>query len=29
MLYLANVYFGTSIGGLMDPEYIGQPWSIR
>lgn len=26
MLYLANVYFGTSIGGLMDPEYIGQPW---
>ncbi|MDP6138086.1 MAG: ABC transporter permease, partial [Arenicellales bacterium] len=22
MLYLANVYFGTSIGGLMDPEYI-------
>ena len=28
MLYLANVYFGTSIGGLMDPEYIGAPWSI-
>lgn len=27
MLYFANVYFGTSIGGLMDPEYIGQPWS--
>lgn len=27
MLYLANVYFGTSIGGLMEPEYIGQPWS--
>ncbi|MFT5115435.1 MAG: peptide/nickel transport system permease protein [Parasphingorhabdus sp.] len=27
MLYLANVYFGTSIGGLMDPEYIDQPWS--
>ncbi|MCP4769508.1 MAG: ABC transporter permease [Gammaproteobacteria bacterium] len=27
MLYLANVYFGTSIGGLMDPEYIGAPWS--
>ena len=27
MLYLANVYFGTSIGGLMDAEYIGQPWS--
>jgi peptide/nickel transport system permease protein len=28
MLYLANVYFGTSIGGLMDPEYIGKPWSM-
>lgn len=28
MLYLANVYFGTSIGGLMDPDYIDQPWSV-
>lgn len=28
MLYLANVYFGTSIGGLMDPAYIDQPWRI-
>ncbi len=28
MLYLANVYFGTSIGGLMDPSYIDQPWSL-
>ena len=28
MLYLANVYFGTSIGGLMDPAYIDQPWSL-
>ncbi len=27
LLYLANVYLGISIGGLMDPEYIGQPWS--
>ena len=27
MLYLANVWFGTSIGGMMDPEYIDQPWS--
>mgnify|MGYP001816524786 CR=1 FL=1 len=27
MLYLANVWFGTSIGGLMDPEFIDQPWS--
>ena len=29
LLYLANVWFGTSIGGLMDPEYIGQPWSTN
>ncbi|MEH6446291.1 MAG: ABC transporter permease [Oceanospirillaceae bacterium] len=28
MLYLANQYFGTSIGGLMDSEYIDQPWSF-
>lgn len=27
MLYFANVYFGTSIGGLMDPVFIDQPWS--
>lgn len=27
LLYLANVWFGTSIGGLMDPQYIDQPWS--
>jgi peptide/nickel transport system permease protein len=27
MLYLANVWFGTSIGGLMDPKYIEEPWS--
>jgi len=27
LLYLANVWFGTSIGGLMDPQYLGQPWS--
>lgn len=27
MLYLANVWFGTAIGGLMDPEYIDQPMS--
>jgi peptide/nickel transport system permease protein len=25
--YLAHVWFGTSIGGLMDPEFIDQPWS--
>lgn len=27
LLYLANVMFGTSIGGLMEPEYLDQPWS--
>lgn len=28
LLYFANVVFGTSIGGLMDPEYLNQPWSV-
>ncbi|MBV6633457.1 MAG: ABC transporter permease [Alphaproteobacteria bacterium] len=28
LLYLANVWFGTSIGGLMDPQYLDQPWSV-
>ena len=28
LLYLANVYFGTSIGGLMDDRFIDQPWSV-
>lgn len=27
LLFLANVWFGTSIGGLMDPQYVDQPWS--
>lgn len=27
LLYLSKVYFGTSIGGLMDPQYLGQPWT--
>ena len=27
LLWIANVYFGTSIGGLMAPEYLDQPWS--
>ena len=27
-LYFANVTFGTSIGGLMDPSYIDAPWSV-
>ena len=28
LLYFANVWFGTSIGGLMDPSYIDQPWTV-
>jgi len=27
LLYFANVWFGTSIGGLVDPEYLDQPMS--
>jgi peptide/nickel transport system permease protein len=27
LLYLANVWFGTSIGGLMDEQFIDQPWN--
>ena len=27
LLYFANVVFGTSIGGLMDEQYIDQPWT--
>jgi peptide/nickel transport system permease protein len=27
LLYVVNVIFGTSIGGLMDPKYLDQPWS--
>ncbi|MDQ2634888.1 MAG: ABC transporter permease [Pseudomonadota bacterium] len=27
LMYLANVWFGTSIGGLMDPSFVGQPMS--
>lgn len=26
LLYFANVEFGLSIGGIMDPEYLSQPW---
>ncbi|OKL43176.1 ABC transporter permease [Pseudovibrio exalbescens] len=28
LMYLANAWFDLSIGGLMDPEYIGEPWSV-
>ena len=27
LLYVAKSYFGTDVGGLMDEEYIGQPWT--
>ncbi|ADZ71311.1 ABC transporter permease [Polymorphum gilvum] len=27
LLYLFNKWFGLSVGGLMAPEYIDQPWS--
>ena len=27
LLWLMNSYFGVSIGGLMDEQYIDQPWS--
>jgi peptide/nickel transport system permease protein len=27
LVYLAHVYFGISIGGLMDPQYLDKPWS--
>ena len=27
MLYMGKVYFGLSIGGLMDPEFIDKPFS--
>jgi len=29
LLYFANVWFGTSIGGLMEAEYIDQPWTMN
>jgi peptide/nickel transport system permease protein len=27
LLYFANIWFGTSIGGLMDPQYVDHPWT--
>ena len=29
MMYVANVLFGTTIGGLMDPDFIGKPWTLE
>lgn len=28
LLYFFNRWFGLSVGGLMDPQYIDQPWSF-
>ncbi|MCF1505528.1 ABC transporter permease [Afifella sp. H1R] len=28
LLYYFNVWFGMSIGGLMDPVYVDAPWSL-
>ena len=28
LLYYFNKWFGMSVGGLMDPEYLDQPWSF-
>jgi peptide/nickel transport system permease protein len=27
LLYFFNIWFGISVGGLMDPTFIDQPWS--
>jgi len=27
LLYLTNRYLGISVGGLMDPDFLDQPWS--
>ena len=27
LMYFANVQFGVSVGGIMDPKYLGQPWT--
>ena len=28
LMYFANVQFGLSIGGIMDPDFLGEPWSL-
>ena len=28
LMYFANVQFGLSIGGIMDPQYLNEPWSL-
>lgn len=27
LMYFANVEFGLAVGGIMDPDFLGQPWS--
>src|ERR1700739_4365868 len=27
LVYFAHVWFGISVGGLMDPRYLGKPWT--
>lgn len=27
LIYFANVQFGLSVGGMMDPDLLGEPWS--
>ena len=27
LIYLAHVYLGISVGGLMDPKYLDKPWT--
>jgi peptide/nickel transport system permease protein len=29
LVYFAHVWFGISVGGLMDPRYLTQPWSLN
>jgi peptide/nickel transport system permease protein len=28
LVYFAHVWFGISVGGLMDPRYLDKPWSL-
>src|SRR5580698_338477 len=28
LVYFAHVWFGISVGGLMDPHYMNQPWTL-
>jgi peptide/nickel transport system permease protein len=28
LLYFAHIWFGISMGGLMDPAYLDQPWGL-